>query len=297
MQEVALFVVRCLRWCLVGAAPIILLTAAQTYLLTELTPIPLFWLVPVVLYLASWGIAIPAMLLLRANTLIIHCWLMLLEALYIVAAIFVFCISDSRDFHLSLSLLGGVSFVVSLVCHVELLKDCTSTVRSFAVITSAMCGLALGQFFMRIVMPQLSNSVWCDLAVALVMASFARGQVSLRRMLSSHPMKKVDNSTRSAALDIVLPFSLAAAIQIVFWLCPRDLVSETNVFAGALAVCLLFCERPVRFGLGIGFVVVVFVTSPWDQRTPDFDEDRSYFSTHDVRGGMKDHLRSDAPAY
>lgn len=258
-----------------------LLHAVYVYISTDLSPIPLFWLVPVTLYVASWFIAIPALLFFRTVTLPVHRWLLLVEAVLIGAAVFFRCLASALDVYALVVLQFGVLFVVGLVCHGELLKDCSLSVRSVPVTSCAMVGILAGYYFMA-ALPVWSTGPTLDLSIVLVLASLVR-PVAPFRALWSRSAEPVQG-WRSHALDIVAPAGLGALTVLTLWLSGfwgeerrPEWLSPALLFGVATGVCLLLCARPLRFGLAIAIVLLLHAVWIQPQENEELHRDRSYF--------------------
>lgn len=256
------FLLRCCRWVLLGAVPMMMLRAIQTYVSMELSPIPLFWVLPLTFYLVSWVIVIPTTLFLRPAALAVHRWLTLLEAVYITVAVFFLCMPNILDVYQSLALLLGVCSVTTLVCHGELLKDCRLTVRTVPVTACAMIGILAGQYLLNSVLPRFSPTLDYDLPIILVLACLARPVASFRALWS-----RIDPSVqnwRSFAADILVPIILGWLTWLLICLSgprgqpPRgEWLSPTLLFGVTVGCCFLLCARPLRFGLAVAIMFVL----------------------------------------
>lgn len=99
-------------WLLYGAAPVVLYMAVTTVITSSIVPVPLFWVVPLALYLAAFVLSFQARPWRPAWLSRAAPWLTALSALLFLAI-------DRRNFAASIQLVATclVVFLLALLCH------------------------------------------------------------------------------------------------------------------------------------------------------------------------------------
>lgn len=159
---------RRLRWVMWGFVPSSMLLGVTTYITTDLTPVPLLWIVPLGLYLLSFIIvfgrrAVPLAALSRL-------WAMLAVVLLIVAS---FAAADPYWILPVVHLLGF--FVVALMCHGQLAADRppAESLTEFYLLLSL--GGVLGGAFNALLAPVLfANLGLLEYPLAIILAVAVR---------------------------------------------------------------------------------------------------------------------------
>jgi hypothetical protein len=135
---------RRLRWVLLGAAPSSLMLGIVTYICTDLSPIPLLWIIPLALYLLSFILVFanfPKSVRLGAFTIPAGSWTGMPHTVVLFLQpilILLLCVMLQQSFASHLNFLGWFSipgpvlhislamlafFATALVCHGEMAKD------------------------------------------------------------------------------------------------------------------------------------------------------------------------------
>jgi hypothetical protein len=162
---------RRLRWVLLAAVPSSLMLGVITYISTDLSPIVMFWVVPLALYLLSFILVflrwpIPWTGQPHTATTMVHL-LMMVGTLYIFLSHQVSPIWRS----ISLSVLGF--FFTAMFCHGELAKDRPGTKHLTEFYLWLSVGGALGGIFNGLIAPLVFWGV-AELPIALVVSYFLR---------------------------------------------------------------------------------------------------------------------------
>ena len=236
------------RWILLAAVPSGLMLAITTYLTTDITPVPLLWVIPLGLYLLSFVLVFA-----RHPRPTHRFWVRCQPPLLIAVALLLFWGSATIapviiPFHLL------AFFVTSMVCHGELVRTRPSVEGLTGFYLWMSVGGALGGFFCAIVAPLVFNGIgeypWLIAAAcALRPGAPARARAGLAEFL---------------LLPVVGLLLLITTIRVAG---SGDLHMEpARFYPFVAATCLLagfvlyrLRDRPLRFAGGTG---AVLLTSP-----------------------------------
>jgi predicted methyltransferase len=256
---------RSLRWVALAFVPSSLMLAVTTAITINLAPIPLLWVLPLSLYLASFIVVfsrregpglvyrvavltLPVVVLLAAGVIVIG----FQEPLWLIGAI-----------HLV------AFFAVALVCHGQLAADRPPTehlTRFYALIS---LGGALGGVFNVVVAPLVFNSL-TEYPLVLVLACFLlplrsgswTDQVSFRRHL-------------------LPPFLVGGGLAGAVLVTEMGTIEHRAAYIVAGLLCLALVRHPLRFGLVVAAVMVAaWLPKVDDQRV--IYQDRSFFAVNRV---------------
>ncbi len=237
---------RRLHWILLALAPSSLLLGMTTHLTTDVAAAPLFWVVPLMLYLLSFVLAfqrsVPIPLRITA----------FLQALLLVCLGMVLLSGRTDEVVPLFGLHLLAFFMTALMCHQALarLRPPPRYLTEFYFLVAL--GGALGGIFNALLAPVLFNDV-IEYPLMLVVACMLRPGMLPRR------------GRLGAVLgDVAVPAALFAALFLLDryteanFYDPDDSLSLIAVIAAAL-VAFSLRRRPVRFGLGIAALIVVGV--------------------------------------
>jgi hypothetical protein len=162
-----------LLWVLLPAAASALLLALSNHVLRNVAAVPLFWMIPLALYLLSFVVAFD-----RPRWYRRRLWLPAAAAVYVWLCYLVAGLWFVSDLTLLLGAYALCLFVLCMVCHGELarLKPHTSSLTAYYLAIAA--GGALGGFSVSVLAPMLLDGDF-DLAILLpvtallVIAAFA----------------------------------------------------------------------------------------------------------------------------
>ncbi len=264
-----------LRWFTLAFIPSSMMLTVTTYLSTDVAAVPLLWVIPLLVYLASYIHAfarrrlvptrvlerlLPIVLVLLAITL-------LAEGLELPAwALF--------PLHL-----GGLA-LVALACHGQL-ADLRPNVLSLTSFYSwiAAGGLA-GGVFNVLVAPYAFNSL-AEYPIILVLAALMRQHVGMSATGDSHRLRGILAKDLGPALLLGLcSYGVIKAAPALGLGSGRESV---GLGIGVPAfICYLFLGRPVRFGLGLGALFLAGAVGLHATSDTVFAA-RTYYGTHEVR--------------
>jgi hypothetical protein len=269
---------RC-RWLALAFVPSSLLYGVTTFLTTDLASVPLLWVVPLALYLLTFIIAF------GRRSAYAHGLVLQLFPLLVLAQTFVFAIQGLRPLWLLPVLHLLTFFVTALACHGELARQRPHARHLTEFYLWLSLGGVLGGLFNTLAAPQLFASL-AEYPLALVLACFLV-PAAAPSPLPSPPGgegKGEGAAAKKKALDwpdIWLPlvlFLLAASLIPVF----REKVTSlplrvSLVYGLPAAVCYLFVNRPVRFGLGVGAILLAGTVSAGESQGRVVYRERSFF--------------------
>jgi hypothetical protein len=163
---------RRLRWVLLAAAPSSLMLGAITYMSTDLSPMPMFWMLPLALYLLTFILVFARYPV--TWTGMPHNIMLFIQPIAVVAlcAILVGWVGVSPLWRsTSFTLLGF--FLTAMMCHGELARDRPSTKHLTEFFLWMSVGGMLGGVFNGLFAPLIFTGV-VEYPLALVVACFMR---------------------------------------------------------------------------------------------------------------------------
>ncbi len=315
---------RRLRWIGLAFVPSSLMLGVTTHITTDLSPIPLFWLIPLTIYLLSFILVFSKWPVTWVDAP--HTFMLYLQPVLICLMIFI----DILGPHMT-SMWGPIAANViafgatALVCHGELAKDRPGTrhLTEFYLLMSV--GGVLGGIFNGIIAPVVFIYVW-EFGIAVVCACFLRpkmkdagwtdelvsgfieqpavpqtlptrgpkGQPAVRSIAKVGP-----SETTTRAMDFALPVAILALMFVLYMVVGMPTGAEGEggvglkyflIFGVPLAIAAFYYGRPLRFGLAV-MVIMIFHQVLANRGDASLYADRSYFGIlrvkfgHDVKGG------------
>ncbi|MDQ3769529.1 MAG: fused MFS/spermidine synthase [Actinomycetota bacterium] len=265
---------RRMRWVGLAFVPSSLMLGLTTYLTTDIAPIPLFWAIPLSLYLLSFIIVFSP----GSRALALHRGMVLALpwVAVVLLSLLLFEVRDPLWLVMPVHLTG--LFVAAMVCHGELARDrpVATSLTGFYLLVAL--GGALGGVFAAIVAPIAFDSL-LEYPLAIVLACLC---------LPKRP-PRVPPGPYARRLDLALPLALGAtaALLLVLASLGGDLLGAgegegtqeaARGFALGLVVgiALNFTRRPLRFGLAIGAIAVAGML-PIGAGEKELFQERSFF--------------------
>jgi hypothetical protein len=227
-----------LHWLLLAFVPSSLMLSVTTYLTTGIAAIPLLWMAPLALYLLTFVLAFA-----RKEWISYRLLTRWMPA--VVLVIVLVLLSEATEpiaLLLALHLLG--LFWVSLVCHTTLARERPPSTRLTEFYLWLSIGGMIGGIFNVLLAPLLFSST-AEYPLVLVLACLLRPAPGQTPRL----------------LDIALPIGLGV-LTIALIVSGERFALEPGpnsiawMFAGPLVACYMLHERPLRFGLGIGAIML-----------------------------------------
>jgi hypothetical protein len=266
---------RRLRWIGLSFAPSSLLLGVTTYITTDLASVPLLWVLPLSLYLISFIIAY------QRGSWASHPFVVRRQGFLLLAAAITFLATATDPAAILLPLHLLAFFVTCLVCHGELAKDRPGTQHLTEYYLWISFGGVLGGFFNGFLAPLIFTRVQ-EYPLAMIAAALLRP-----------PLDRSAGKRGSYARDFLWAGALFVIILgVVLWADRGNILSARlghfMIFGLSGLIGLSFARRPLRFGLGMGAIMLAtgWYSGPFGQVL--FSE-RSFFGVYRV---MRDSERN-----
>jgi hypothetical protein len=272
-----------IRWILLAFVPSSLLLGVTNYITTDIAQVPLLWIIPLAIYLITFVLVfaprslLPHELMVRAQPFL----------LLPLALLFFWGFAKTLPwpfipFHLI------AFFITAMVCHGEIARSRPSVHHLTEYYLWISIGGVLGGLFNTLFAPLAFNTL-AEYPLMIVFASL------LRPLRTSNHEKPYEQW-----LDIGLPLAAAVMLGMV-WLGVGHFMRLENAYQAlemtilVLISCLIgmFCfsfrNRPIRFGLGIGALILVGLLSTGERHV--LYKERNFFGTlkvlHDSEGNYR----------
>lgn len=271
-----------IRWVLLAFVPSSLLLGVTNYITTDIAQVPLLWIIPLAIYLVSFVLVfspkpvIPHGLMVRVQPFL----------LVILAILFYWGLTKTVawpfiPFHLL------VFFVTAMVCHGEIAYSRPSTLHLTEYYLWISVGGVLGGVFNTLVAPQVFNSL-AEYPLMITIACLLRPSLDSDRQ---RPYKRwFDLGLPLASLVL---FGLSK-VGMRYFVQGRDTLGTQELIVFILiscivgVVCFSFRYRPIRFGFGMGAILLAGFLWTGEQEQILYKE-RSFFGihkvVHDPKGG------------
>ena len=234
---------RRLRWIVLSFVPSSLLLGVTTYITTDLASVPLLWVLPLSLYLISFIVAY------QRGSWASHPFMVKRQAFLLVAAAITFFAMATSPAMILLPLHLLAFFVTSLVCHGELAKDRPGTQHLTEYYLWISFGGVLGGFFNGFLAPLIFTRVQ-EYPLAIITAALVRPRLDAS---AGNPVGYARDFFWAIALFVII-------LSIVLWVDGGAVVSarvaHIMIFGISGLMGLSFARRPLRFGLGIGAIML-----------------------------------------
>jgi hypothetical protein len=263
------------RWVLLAFVPSSLLLGVTNYITTDIAQVPLLWIIPLAIYLITFILVfarkpiLPHLLMVRAQPFlliplgILFYW----GFIKIVAWPFI-------PFHLL------AFFVTAMVCHGEIAYSRPPTRHLTEYYLWISIGGILGGIFNTWVAPQVFNSS-VEYPLVVVIACLLRPSLD---STNQTPYKGWLDLT--LALACLFFFGISKMV-LTYFMQRRDSLGILELVVLIFTSCLIgiFCfsfrKRPIRFGLGMGAILLVGFLWTGKQEQILYKE-RNFFGIHKV---------------
>jgi hypothetical protein len=236
------------RWVVLAFVPSSLMLSVTTYLTTDIAAIPLLWVIPLALYLLTFILAFA-----RRSWLPYSAMARILPVIVLVLT-FVMLSEATEPVWLLVSIHLLALFVTGIVCHAQL-----AAMRPAAI--------HLGEFYLWLSVGGVLGGLFNGLIAPLVFRGVAEYPLVLVLACLLRPADPAAGPRRNAftILDFVLPASLCViTMGLVLvgqafgprWGLEPGPASVAVMFAVPAVICYTFLHRPLRFGLGIGALLL-----------------------------------------
>jgi spermidine synthase len=232
-----------LKWLAFAFIPSSLMLAVTTALTTELPPIPLLWVLPLAIYLLSFILVFARKRNNSQAAIVGSLPVLLILMAFMIASKFVFSPILSTLFYLTML------FFACLACHgaLAISRPAPTFLTRFYLCVSI--GGVLGGFFNAIVAPVVFKSI-AELPIDLFLLGLAIPLMGLRAQKDS-----------TNKWDLILPAALGLVVAVIS-VSLRSAPLRTNpilsvaFFATPFIVCFSFSNRPMRFALALGAILL-----------------------------------------
>lgn len=266
-----------LRWVALAFVPSSLMLGVTTALTTDIPAIPLFWILPLAIYLLSF------VLVFARKPLISHLWLSRRLPFLILAAAIPGVLKGVLPLMVVLPLDLLTLFAVAMVCHGEVARSRPSTQHLTGFYLWVSMGGVLGGAFNALLAPVIFSTV-VEFPIALVLAA-----------MLCPPINVVEDTPRVRKLDYLLPAALGLAVAIAtLELQARGVepgrMFNLIIFGPAAICCLRFGSRPRRFGLGVAALILAsqVYAGPFGHT---LHTERSFFGVYHVSDDVERNCR------
>ena len=255
------------HWLALAFVPSSLLLGVTSHITTDIAAVPLFWVLPLALYLLTFVLTFSRRPILR------HEWMLRIQPALLLLAATLFLLHDPL---VPLTLLHlSAFFVCAMVCHGELWRKRPETSHLTEFYLWMSFGGMLGGVFNAVVSPVLFNSV-VEYPLALVLACALRPWSRERLRLPPPGMIAAILVPAAACVAIA---GLAGLVELsavkVAWLAGFILVA---------AASYIFAKLPWAFAPGIAAILVLLQIAPTDDRASSevVAKARSFFGVYAV---------------
>ena len=268
------------RWILLAAVPSTWMLAVTSYFTTAIRPLPLLWVIPLVLYLLSFAVVF------ARRPLVPRRWLNRAYPFYALPVLGMVLLGGSGPFFALAVLHFGAFFLAALLCHGELAADRPSATDLTEFYWWVAVGGAAGGLFSAVIAPFVFND-FLEYPIAIIVAALLR------------PALAAGRGKRVLIADFGLPAALAAGLLVAVGMTEAsgamarldqitvtsaasasDLVRVLVVFAVPAVISAAFTWRPVRFGLTMAMMLLLSLLPVGSQ--PVLFQARDFFGVHKV---------------
>jgi hypothetical protein len=232
-----------LCWLALAFVPSSLMLGVTTILTTEIPPIPMFWVLPLAVYLLSF------ILVFAKKPLISNRHMADSMPLLILAVSIPILLKTDWPLFLEIAVNLMTLFVVAVACHGELARRRPSAEHLTAFYLWLALGGVLGGVFNAILAPLLFSTV-LEFPLALIFAALLR-QIML-------PAAK---RPRFNWLDVALPIAIGALVIVLMRVLRKFGIEPGTTFhliafGPSVLLCLSTAKRPIRFALAFAALVM-----------------------------------------
>jgi hypothetical protein len=233
---------RRLRWVIVAAVPSIWMLALTSYMTTGLAPVPLLWVIPLVLYLLSFTIVFAPRPRIGG------------PAVRRVLPFFLIPLVGTLQLHASgpLWFLGPLHiatfFLAALICHGELAAD-RPAVRH------------LTAFYLWLAVGGVAGGMFAAVIAPVVFTSFAEYPVAIVLLCLLVPMRPGSAQGGLRRGDVLLPAGIVVLVVLAGAGLARaggtpEVVAHALIFLPAALLAFAALPRRLRFGLAMGALLL-----------------------------------------
>jgi hypothetical protein len=253
------------RWVLLAFIPSSLLLSVTTYITTDLAPVPLLWVLPLVIYLLSFTLVFARRPVLR------HGWMVVAQASLITAVALLLLGGFVHEPMFAIPLHLAALFATAMVCHGELARRRPPVRHLTGFYLWIAVGGVLGGCFNVLVAPVVFTRTW-EYPLVLVLAALARRWPeggTTRRELRWGALRAL---AIAGALVLMSREDLRALHPVLAVLIPALLIGVVTLGLG---------KSPLWFGVALGAALLVGTVTGL-RREPVVMAHRSFFGRFTV---------------
>ena len=248
MSAGAIGIARRLRWLCWSFVPSSLLLGVTSYVTTDIVSAPLFWVLPLAIYLLTYVLAF------AREHWATHSFVVRRQAFLLLSSALTVFLHATTPVSILLPLHLLAFFATALLCHGQLAKDRPEPSRLTEFYLWISIGGVLGGFFNSIIAPLLFSSV-LEYPLIMVAAAFLRPHLNTE-----------SEAGASRWPDWLLPIALLLVILSLLWMAAVMRIpshsAQLLIYAIPGVICLSFAYRPIRFGLGLGAILLGSLIAP-----------------------------------
>ncbi len=261
-----------LHWIALAFVPSSLMLGVTTAITTDVSAMPLFWVLPLAVYLVSF------VLVFARRPLIAHDWLIRRLPFLILIGLLPVTTRMKLPLAVLLVLYLTLLFGVAMVCHGELARSRPRIGRLTEFYLLMSVGGACGGAFNSLLAPVLFHSV-IEFPLVLIFAALLRPPIDVKPLAGAA-------AVRAARQDWLLPLALGVCMATIILGLARAGVTigympTVLIFGYSMLWCLSFGKRPLRFAAGITALLIAssFYSGSFGSI---LDTERSYFGVYRV---------------
>jgi spermidine synthase len=233
---------RRLRWVLLAFVPSSLMLGATVYLSTDISPIPLLWVLPLALYLLTFILAFARKRVLSTRAILK--WMPLSAIILVLLMLTGWPLPTAASVVIHLIFF----FMAAFVCHSQLAEDRPPAARLTEFYLWLSIGGMLGGIFNSLLAPIIFSTV-IEYPLVIVLA-----------LLLMPGLKSVADRGRDRWLDLALPAGVGVLTAALAVFLPKWGFTLAQGFVVSLslpaAIGYTFQRRPVRFALAMGAIML-----------------------------------------
>jgi hypothetical protein len=276
-----------LHWVALAAVPSGLLVAVSNILTTDIGSLPLLWVLPLAIYLASFVIAFG-----KSDTLPFHRMHFLVTVTVIVAGLFAY-LSINDNIWLTLISMLLPFFIVATACHSKMVEQRPSSAHMTRFYVLMSLGGAIGGSFSSLLAPVIFNWIYeypiLIIAAAALLTSPVVAQAKGRLIpdiINGHRHRRLGDV---AMMAFALLLGMSGAVQLVTLNALEnsnlaDTIVVSLTILAMVVVCFLCRTSALRFAVAVAAAGLVFGGASrifdWQKKT---FQDRSFFGVSSVR--------------
>ena len=253
-----------LSWLALAAVPSSLMLGFTSFATTNVAPVPLFWVVPLAVYLLTFVIAFS-----EGNKVPSTLWARILPMLAVPLALLM--ILESSEPIGAILFIHGLAFIVAaLMCHTRLSETKPPAGNLTEFYLWLAIGGAVGGLFNAIIAPTIFSTI-VEYPIAIVAACLLR------------PFSGEQNITKDLLYATgVLALTAAVAIGARVMDIEPSPMRTLLVIGVPVVLCFLFSQHVVRFALALGAVFLATHLLQVGSDSKVLHAARSFFGVHRV---------------